>query len=352
MMLSIAIFRPIFRPTIATIVGTLMLGTVPGIVLAETEKSNPPIATLKRLTSGDRACYAEVVDDQGVRSTQFARFEICEQSQNLIGKRLKITYAPGNILAASCQGDVDCGKSDRVMLITQVSLANTTQAPTQAQSKAKLQSKTVTFTSTIEGPDGFRRATVKYPILVGGPNPAILKQAQETIGLKAVLGESIEEIEKDFKETGWLTRISYQVNHNKNSILQLTYQKDGYGAYPNTFYNYIAVDLKTGKAITAANLFSKEGSRKVAALINQEMQKRIQKTISQHSDKDIDLKPRLANRQFQVKNLNRFVIEEKGIRFIYDFDFPHVSKALAPDERFFLKYEQLNPFLLPGGILK
>jgi hypothetical protein len=357
MMLSIAIFHPIFRPTLATIVGTLMLGAVQGIVLAETAKSNPPIATLKRLTSGDRACYAEVMDDQGVRSTQFARFEICEQSQNLIGKRLNITYTPGNILAASCQGNVDCGKSDRVMLVTQVSLATTSPSQTQpqiksqAQSKAKLQSKRVTFTRGTQGQDSYKQATVEYPILVGGPNPAVLKQAQETIGLKAVLGASIEEIEKDFKAEGWLSSITYQVNYNKNSILQLTYQKDGVSAYPNTFYDYIAVDLQTGKAITVADLFSKERTGKVAALINQEMQKRIQKTIAQHRDQDIDLKSRLANQQFQVQNLSRFVIEEKGIRFIYDFEFPHVIKALAPDGRFFLSYEQLNPFFQPVGRL-
>jgi hypothetical protein len=87
----------------------------------------PPVATIQRLTAGDRACYVELVDDGGQTSTEFAAFEICEQ--DLVGKRVSLTYEAGNILAEACQGDPDCGQSETVMLITKVeTLAET--APT------------------------------------------------------------------------------------------------------------------------------------------------------------------------------------------------------------------------------
>lgn len=78
----------------------------------------PTMGTIQSLTAGDRACYVELIDDQGQLSTQFASFEICEQ--DLVGQRVQFTYTSGNIQAASCQGNPECNETETVMLITQV----------------------------------------------------------------------------------------------------------------------------------------------------------------------------------------------------------------------------------------
>ena len=77
------------------------------------------VGTIQSLNSGDRACYVEIVDDQGEQSTEFADFEICQQ-QDLIGKRVQLTYESSEIMAASCQGDPECAETEMVMLITKV----------------------------------------------------------------------------------------------------------------------------------------------------------------------------------------------------------------------------------------
>ncbi|AIE76058.1 hypothetical protein [Synechocystis sp. PCC 6714] len=75
----------------------------------------PSTAIVQSLTAGDRACYVELIDNKGNISTEYADFDICEQ--DLVGKRVKLTYEAGNIQAASCQGNPECTASERVMLI-------------------------------------------------------------------------------------------------------------------------------------------------------------------------------------------------------------------------------------------
>ena len=74
------------------------------------------VGTIQSLNLGDRACYVEIVGDQGEQSTEFADFEICQQ-QDLIGHRVQLTYESGEIMAAPCQGNPECAEAETVMLI-------------------------------------------------------------------------------------------------------------------------------------------------------------------------------------------------------------------------------------------
>ncbi len=344
-----------FLSTLSTIATTLVLTSIssiiPSIALADAKPDHPRLATIKRLTSGDRACYVEIVDLQGQLSTQFAEFSIC-QEKRFIGERAELTYKPGNILAASCQGNVDCGKTDPVMLITKMRLAGATSGklPPFQSAIATIESKTFTFTrgKKEQGFPDYKQATVKVPTITHGPNPMVLKRVQTAIAPKQVLGESLQELESEFQQSGALSSLRYQVNYNKNSIVHLTYIKETVTAYPSTFRHYVAVDLQTGKVMTATDLFTPAGIEKMTAKINQSLQKRIQKTIAEKGTSDSDLKTRLAGKQFKPQNLNTFVIREKGITFIYDFDFPHVIRALAPDREFVFNYHELQPFFKAG----
>lgn len=87
-------------------------------MLTQVEVLPPPaVATVTDLSAGDRACYVDLVDENGIKSSQFTNFEICEQ--DLVGAQVRLTYETGNIIAFSCQGDPGCGRSDRAILISQ-----------------------------------------------------------------------------------------------------------------------------------------------------------------------------------------------------------------------------------------
>ncbi|MEP0899165.1 hypothetical protein NC979_01220 [Leptolyngbya subtilissima AS-A7] len=97
-------------------IALLALG-LPLLSIQPSKAQQPAIGTVQSLNVGDRACYVEVVNDEGETFTEFADFEICEQ--NLVGEQVRFTYEMGDIQAASCQGDPECADTETVMLITQ-----------------------------------------------------------------------------------------------------------------------------------------------------------------------------------------------------------------------------------------
>jgi hypothetical protein len=67
--------------------------------------------------NGDVSCGITFKDDRGGTFHESADFELCAQEKALKGKRLALTYKTARVMAASCQGDPDCKKSDTVVLI-------------------------------------------------------------------------------------------------------------------------------------------------------------------------------------------------------------------------------------------
>ena len=83
--------------------------------------------TLVSLQNGDRACYVAVTAADGTESSIEGDFELCpgasKDASALIGKPILYTTETANVLAESCQGDVDCGKSDQVDMIVTITAA-------------------------------------------------------------------------------------------------------------------------------------------------------------------------------------------------------------------------------------
>lgn len=77
------------------------------------------VGVLEHLEAGDIACYASLVNDEGYAFNEMANFEVCDRT-DLIGQRVNLSYEIGTVLAASCEGDFDCGKSDTVVLISAI----------------------------------------------------------------------------------------------------------------------------------------------------------------------------------------------------------------------------------------
>lgn len=89
------------------------------LLLAEFSLAEPWSETFHvlDLQAGDVACYVDTQNNNGDRQQIMADFEICEQRQ-FIGKHVVGFFEQANVLAASCEGNMDCGESDTVDLIT------------------------------------------------------------------------------------------------------------------------------------------------------------------------------------------------------------------------------------------
>lgn len=79
--------------------------------------TKPAVARMVSIEMGDRGCYMSIVDDRGVTTREIADFDLCAPNPPPKGRRLALTWRVERVLAASCQGDVDCKKSDIVPMI-------------------------------------------------------------------------------------------------------------------------------------------------------------------------------------------------------------------------------------------
>lgn len=75
------------------------------------------LARVKELQSGDAACYMVMTDRDGREFTEAADFDICSQEPSLIGRDVRLAYKLARVLAASCGGNPDCRKTERVALV-------------------------------------------------------------------------------------------------------------------------------------------------------------------------------------------------------------------------------------------
>lgn len=88
-----------------------------------------PQGVLQGLENGDRACYVQLETAAGQISIE-GDFDLCpggpRDASKLVGKAVITTTEKASVLAASCGGDVDCGKSDVVDVVTEIRLADGT----------------------------------------------------------------------------------------------------------------------------------------------------------------------------------------------------------------------------------
>jgi hypothetical protein len=116
-----------FAPVALVIASFASLAVVSNAALAQVESTvtidkvtKKTIGTVTALNAGDIACYITLKDDQGVAFKEMADFDICEQKQSVLGKRLQLNYTQTSVMSDACQGDPDCKKTKKVILITKV----------------------------------------------------------------------------------------------------------------------------------------------------------------------------------------------------------------------------------------
>jgi hypothetical protein len=210
---------------------------------------------------------------------------------------------------------------------------------------------------------GGRKAVIHTPVFHGIKDPALLKRIQESIdaGVRDATESSPEEWVNEWKAEGggWLTDIDYRVTYDDRDLLSLVYVIGGLGAYPDETEICIVLDMKTGRRLAAKDLFKSQ--EELAAKVERMRAAEVEKTLQEHRAhlKDMELTEELltaimepaVQSRFGVENLDTFRIDDKGVTFVYDFEFPHVSEALEPSGEYFLSYEELRPYINPEGPL-
>lgn len=111
------VFALIFA-SIAFVSTTALAQTESTVTIDKVTKKT--IGTVTALNAGDIACYISLKDDQGVAFKEMADFDVCDQKPSVLGKRLQLTYTQTSVMSDACQGDPDCKKTKKVILISKV----------------------------------------------------------------------------------------------------------------------------------------------------------------------------------------------------------------------------------------
>jgi hypothetical protein len=211
-----------------------------------------------------------------------------------------------------------------------------------------IEEKKTTLRRGTKAKGDFKEAAISFPVVKG--EGATARKVQKAISLKAVFDQSLEELAAEFRESSWLSEISYEVNYNKNFILDIAFYLSGVGAYPDTATRRVLVNLKTGDLLRAADLFNASSLKTLAAMVDSRMQSEIKKTVAEWARQGEDVKDFFEGKHFTAENLDSFSVSDRGVTFLYDFGFPHAIKAAEPDGKYFFSFDELKPHLRRDGL--
>jgi hypothetical protein len=199
-----------------------------------------------------------------------------------------------------------------------------------------------------------RRAVINYPFVRSGASAAVLRKVRSLLQIKNIFDTSLAE----YRANTWLDEFDYEVNYNKNFILDITFTQNGMAAYPDGQTRHFAINLKTGDVIKARDVFRPEALKALAGMVDRKLQEEIKSIIKENAqdssasaeEKD-SLREQLEQLKFQASNLDDFAISDKGVTFLFDAGFPHVIQALEPVGQYFFTYSELRPYIKPDGQL-
>lgn len=199
-----------------------------------------------------------------------------------------------------------------------------------------------------------KRAVVTYPVVSGLRNAEVLRRVRSLFDFKNIFDYSL----KEYREDAWLSEFGYTVNHNANSLLDITFTQSGSGAYPDDHEKHFLINLKDGSVVKVSQAFAPDKLHALAAAVDRKLQNELRETLAENAkDKHVDaqdresMKEAYENLKFEVSHLDDFSLSRKGITFRYDAGFPHVIKAWAPAGRYLFTFAELKPFINSDGPL-
>jgi hypothetical protein len=185
---------------------------------------------------------------------------------------------------------------------------------------------------------------------VKAATPALSQKIQSAISFERVIPLDVKE---EINDVQWLEEADFSVGYNKNNILTVTLSIYGSGAYPSSSNKTVVVDTGTSKRVTPADIFVNLDG--LAAMIKKRQDDEVAQGIVEIKKdpemNETDPASLFDNTNFTAADLEHFSVGDEGVTFIYDYGFPHVIQALQPNGDYTFTWEQLRPYIKPGGLL-
>ncbi len=196
--------------------------------------------------------------------------------------------------------------------------------------------------------EDFKKTFVVTRPQIKAATPALSKKIETAISYEKNNNFNLKEEMGEFQ---WLEDASYEVKYNEKGLLDIVLSMEGSAAYPSSFSKEVVIDTATGIQLTPASVFT--NLKNLAAKIKLAQQAEIKKAvvnIKKDNPEEENSASLFTDSNYTVKNLDEFSVSDKGVTFIYNYEFPHVIQALQPDGRYFFTWAQLKPFVKPDGL--
>ena len=202
-------------------------------------------------------------------------------------------------------------------------------------------------------PDYKRTFEVRYPVFSGKLSAPALRNLKRNTDYWPLFEINLSE---NLTDDDWLSSLGYQVKYNNKNLLAIWLSEEGSGAYPDSITKYLVIDLRNGNVLTIEDLFKTNQLTSLRNVIRQKMKSQKGALNKERKDelKEIrKMSPELypLPTKLELKNLSGFSISDRGVTFIYSYDYPHAAKAFEPSGAFFVPYSQLRPFIRNDGLL-
>lgn len=179
---------------------------------------------------------------------------------------------------------------------------------------------------------------------------ALSKKITAAVSPETVLSMNLRE---EFGEFQWLDDSDYEVIYNQRGLLCIRQWMEGTAAYPDTVSRYVVVDTATGRKLRARDLFT--DLRTLAAdaktMQREEVKAANAEIRADPENADVDPDQLFSDTDFQIKDLDAFFIDAKGVTFSYNYGFVHAVAALQPAGEYRFTWPRLKPYIRRDGLL-
>lgn len=213
----------------------------------------------------------------------------------------------------------------------------------------------VVTTRRIEIPRGTHEPLVlELPVIGGLGNAAVEARANALVTAEKLIDASIDSLRDDAKRSAeadqpplGIQGARYEVAYNAHGLLEIDATHDTMGAYPSSHERRVVIDLRTGNAVSAEAFISS----KAPALVKRLESMRAAEVEDSAAERDELAAEIVRVARFTTDHLKNFSINARGVTFHYDYEFPHVIRALQPVGQFFLSWAEIAEYVDPKSPL-
>lgn len=235
----------------------------------------------------------------------------------------------------------------KIRTLATAAMILTATAGAFAQSVA-VTKRTMTYTRPKAVDKYKKHFSITYP-KVRAATPAVSRKIEQALSYKRVLDLDVGE---ELRGANWLHEANFEVEYNKNGILEVMMFMEGSGAYPSGTTRRVTVDSRAGRTLRPQDLFTNLPG--LLAMLKKARQDEVAAAMIElkKDPENADIEETFKeSARYHKLELDQMMITDKGITFYHDYAFPHVIQALQPDGEYAFTWAQLRPFIKSDGPL-